>query len=248
MPAGDQGDARPHPETLGELPDYWCYWHGTKGYSGVALHRAQGASTPTRPMFVHPAFDVETRIAVVRVAGTLVASIYVPNGGKDFAAKVRFLEAMAAYAAALRATGERVVLCGDLNVARTDQDVHPQASATTALSASDPTSARCSSASSTRGLRDVGRDAGSRQRRAVHLVGAVAEHAPAQHRLAARLRARERPLAARATSRCVSIREYGRTRITRRWSRPSMSSCRAPEPSPDDEPPPSEPKGQLSLL
>jgi exodeoxyribonuclease III len=60
------------------------------------------------------------------VAGTLVASIYVPNGGKDFASKVRFLEAMTAYAGSLRALGERVVLCGDFNIARTAQDVHPK--------------------------------------------------------------------------------------------------------------------------
>jgi len=114
------------PGSVGELAltDYWGYWHGTKGYSGVALLVRKGVEAG-RPMYVHPDFDVETRIAVVRIAGTLVASVYVPNGGKDFTAKVRFLEAMAAYVAALRATGDRVVLCGDLNVARTEKDVHP---------------------------------------------------------------------------------------------------------------------------
>ena len=55
-----------------------------------------------------------------------VASIYVPNGGKDFPAKIRFLEAMDAYAAALQAAGRTVVLCGDLNIARTERDVHPK--------------------------------------------------------------------------------------------------------------------------
>ena len=25
------------PKPICDLPDYWCYWHGTKGYSGVAL-------------------------------------------------------------------------------------------------------------------------------------------------------------------------------------------------------------------
>ncbi len=53
-----------------------------------------------------------------------MASIYVPNGGKDFAAKVRFLEAMAAYAGGLRALGTKVILCGDLNVARAPIDVN----------------------------------------------------------------------------------------------------------------------------
>jgi exodeoxyribonuclease-3 len=117
------------PKTICDVPGYWCYWHGTKGYSGVALHvRKEWA--PERPAFSHPDFDHETRIVVARVAtpaGALaVASIYVPNGGKDFPAKMRFLEAMEAYAAAARAAGETLVLCGDLNIARTEMDVHPK--------------------------------------------------------------------------------------------------------------------------
>ena len=49
-----------------------------------------------------------------------------PNGGKDFPAKMKFLEALDDYAASFAATGRRLVLCGDLNVARTDRDVHPK--------------------------------------------------------------------------------------------------------------------------
>jgi len=114
------------PGTVGELAlaDYWCYWHGTKGYSGVAL-LVRKAIEASRPVYIHPEFDVDTRIAAARVEGTTVASVYVPNGGRDFAGKVRFLEAMAAYVAALRATSDRLVLCGDINIARTEMDVHP---------------------------------------------------------------------------------------------------------------------------
>lgn len=111
------------PKTVGDLPGYWTYWHGTKGYSGVALI-VRRAVAPDRPLYLHPEFDHETRIAAVTVAGVQVVSIYVPNGGKDFAAKVRFLEAMVAYAAGLRAAGTRALLCGDLNVARAAIDVH----------------------------------------------------------------------------------------------------------------------------
>jgi exodeoxyribonuclease-3 len=113
------------PKPVADLEGYWCCWHGTKGYSGVSLH-VRKELAPDRPLTIHPDFDHETRIAAIRVAGLLVASIYVPNGGKDFAAKLRFLEAMTAYAAGLRVTGDRVVLCGDLNVARTARDVHPR--------------------------------------------------------------------------------------------------------------------------
>ena len=49
-----------------------------------------------------------------------------PNGGKDFPAKIRFLEALIAWARSIAATSGSLVLCGDLNVAHTDRDVHPK--------------------------------------------------------------------------------------------------------------------------
>ena len=62
----------------------------------------------------------------VRLPQATVASIYVPNGGKDFPAKMRFLESLDLYAAEFHTAGLPLVLCGDLNVARTDMDVHPK--------------------------------------------------------------------------------------------------------------------------
>src|SRR5688572_25014696 len=91
------------PLLLCELEGYWCYWHGNKGYSGVGLHVRKDFAA-TRPEFSHPPFDHESRIVTVRLGELTVASIYVPNGGKDFAAKMRFLAAMEAYAATFRAT------------------------------------------------------------------------------------------------------------------------------------------------
>jgi exodeoxyribonuclease-3 len=113
------------PAALCEMEGYWCYWHGHKGYSGVGLHVSRTLA-PERPAFSHPTFDFENRAVTVDVAGMTVASIYVPNGGKDFPAKMRFLLAMEEYAAAMRDAGRTIVLCGDLNVARTDRDVHPK--------------------------------------------------------------------------------------------------------------------------
>jgi exodeoxyribonuclease-3 len=113
------------PAALCEMEGYWCYWHGGKGYSGVALHVSQ-AFAPERPSFAHPAFDYENRIVTVDVGELTVASIYVPNGGKDFPGKMKFLEAMDAYAASFQASGRRVAMLGDMNVARTDRDVHPK--------------------------------------------------------------------------------------------------------------------------
>ncbi len=113
------------PESLGEMADYWCYWHGERAYSGVALHVRRDLIS-ARPSFEHPDFDQETRIVVVRIGNLAVGSVYVPNGGKDFAAKIRFLEAMEHYAVNCRSQGQDLILCGDMNVTRTDQDVHPK--------------------------------------------------------------------------------------------------------------------------
>jgi exodeoxyribonuclease-3 len=107
------------------MEGYWCYWHGGKGYSGVALHVSKSFA-PERPAFAHPAFDYETRIATVELGDLTVASVYVPNGGKDFPAKMQFLEAMDAYAATFQGTPRQLVLMGDMNVARTERDVHPK--------------------------------------------------------------------------------------------------------------------------
>lgn len=113
------------PTALCEMEGYWCYWHGGKGYSGVGLHVSK-LRCPERPAFSHPAFDYESRIVTADVNGVTIASIYVPNGGKDFPAKMRFVAALRDYVADLRTSGRRAVLCGDLNIARAEIDVHPK--------------------------------------------------------------------------------------------------------------------------
>jgi exodeoxyribonuclease-3 len=111
------------PESLQSIDGYWCYWHGGKGYSGVGLHVRKEVATE-RPVFFHPAFDHEHRVVAAIVAGITVVSVYVPNGGKDFAAKMHFLAALEQFAATQHAAGTPLVLCGDLNIAHTDLDVH----------------------------------------------------------------------------------------------------------------------------
>ena len=113
------------PLWLCEIEGYWCYWHGGKGYSGVALH-VRKSFHADRPAFSHPEFDYESRIVTARLPELTVASIYVPNGGKDFPAKMRFLESLAVMAEQCQTSGEQLVLCGDFNVALTDMDVHPK--------------------------------------------------------------------------------------------------------------------------
>jgi exodeoxyribonuclease-3 len=113
------------PVSLREIAGYWSYWHGQRAYSGVSLH-IRRELFGAEPAYGHPSFDHETRVVTARVDRLLIASIYVPNGGKDFDAKIRFLQAMKEYVHESHAGGLELILCGDMNVARTDQDVHPK--------------------------------------------------------------------------------------------------------------------------
>jgi exodeoxyribonuclease III len=106
------------------LEGYTCYWHGAGGYSGVALHVRQEFAANVD--YTHPSFDMETRIVQAQIEDTVFTSVYVPNGGKDYDAKVAFLHSLINYAGELRAKKLKLVLCGDMNIARTERDVHPK--------------------------------------------------------------------------------------------------------------------------
>ena len=107
------------------LPGYDVYWHGLRAYSGVSLHVRKGLFE-SPPAFSHPAFDLESRIVQAACGNLVVASVYVPNGGKDYAAKLAFLARLAEWAAALHGEAREIILCGDINVTRGEIDVHPR--------------------------------------------------------------------------------------------------------------------------
>ena len=108
-----------------QLPEYHVYWHCMRAYSGVSLH-IRADRCPAPPAFTHPEFDMESRIVQAELGNLVVASVYVPNGGKDYAAKLGFLERLIEWIKRLHAEGRELVLCGDINIARTDMDVHPR--------------------------------------------------------------------------------------------------------------------------
>jgi exodeoxyribonuclease III len=105
--------------------DYHIYWHGQRGYSGVSLHVRKGLFR-TAPTFGHPEFDMESRIVQAECDDWVIASVYVPNGGKDYTAKLSFMTSLAAWARTVQAQGRPLILCGDINITRADLDVHPK--------------------------------------------------------------------------------------------------------------------------
>jgi len=111
------------PVWVTSIDGYISQWHGGKGYSGVALLTRQELCAGT-PCFLSPAFDFEHRILTIDLPMATVASVYVPNGGKDYDAKIRFLTSLCELAADHAASGRPLLICGDLNVAHREIDVH----------------------------------------------------------------------------------------------------------------------------
>jgi exodeoxyribonuclease-3 len=121
-------ELKAEPEQIPEqckVADYHTFWHGMRAYSGVSLHIRKDASE-TDPNFSHPAFDMESRIVQAQFGNLVLASVYVPNGNKDYPAKLDFFRRLIAWAKELRDAGQELVLCGDMNITRTEMDVHPR--------------------------------------------------------------------------------------------------------------------------
>jgi exodeoxyribonuclease-3 len=240
------------PQLLCAVEGYWCYWHGHKGYSGVGLYLRK-ESFPYRPPFTHPAFDEEHRIVTVEIGDVVLASMYVPNGNRDYPAKVRFLEALDGWVVASHAAGKQLVLCGDLNVARTPVDVHPKLRKPTQIGQTPEEQALLE--------RIIGRG----------LVDLLRRFDPDNDRLftwwAPWRNLRERnigwrldyvlasePLAARALG-CGAFREFGTSDhgpVMATFDRPLVvvdepPPAPGPEPASDSRPPASPPPGQLSF-
>jgi len=108
-----------------KVADYDAFWHGMRAYSGVSLHIRKGAF-PAAPVYSHPAFDMESRIVQAEFGNLVLASVYVPNGNKDYPAKIDFVQRLIAWTKELHAQGRELVLCGDMNITRTEMDVHPR--------------------------------------------------------------------------------------------------------------------------
>jgi exodeoxyribonuclease III len=115
-------------ELLGaELADrgYEVATHGERAWNGVAVLSRAGLEEvvpglPGGPGFPHP----EARALAATCGGIRVVSVYVPNGrtpGSDhYAYKLAWLQSLKA---AVADGADTTVVCGDMNIAPTDDDV-----------------------------------------------------------------------------------------------------------------------------
>jgi exodeoxyribonuclease-3 len=103
-------------------------WVGQKSFNGVAI-LARG-QLPIERVRVLPGDvdDTHSRYIEAEIEGTIIASIYLPNGnpqpGPKFDYKLAWFERLIRHAAALLAAGRPVVLAGDFNVVPTDEDIY----------------------------------------------------------------------------------------------------------------------------
>lgn len=113
-----------------ELEDlgYACAADGDGGYNGVAILSRVGLERVTRGFDQEPGFpDLERRAIAATCGGVRLWSIYVPNGrsldSPHFAYKLAWLQALRAVVEQELTAGDPLALCGDFNVAPTDEDV-----------------------------------------------------------------------------------------------------------------------------
>ncbi len=115
------------PEADIRAAGYGAIWHGQKAFNGVAI-LAKGADPVERQRGLSgDPDDAHSRYLEAEIDGTIVASLYLPNGnpipGPKFDYKLQWFDRLNAHAAALLASERSVVLAGDYNVVPTDDDI-----------------------------------------------------------------------------------------------------------------------------
>ena len=109
---------------------YHSLVHGQKGFNGVAILSKAPAVETARGLPGDPGDD-HARYLEAAIGGVVVAAIYLPNGnpqpGPKFDYKLAWFDRLAARAADLLASEQRVVLAGDYNVCPEPVDVFSEA-------------------------------------------------------------------------------------------------------------------------
>jgi exodeoxyribonuclease-3 len=107
---------------------YACHAFGQKAYNGVAICSRLPVETPQKG-FHDKQWDEQRRIisAKIKDSGIHIINIYAPHGGLPGEEKYRYKKAwyaqLISYLETSFAPGDPLLIVGDLNVARADQDV-----------------------------------------------------------------------------------------------------------------------------
>ncbi len=121
------GDATfPHEQI--ETAGYHVIWHGQPRHHGVAVVSRTVPPIEVRRGLPGDESDAQARYLEADVGKLRVASIYLPNGNpvpsNNFDYKLAWFERFNAHAQTLIDSRSDVLLCGDLNVVPTNQDIY----------------------------------------------------------------------------------------------------------------------------
>ena len=115
------------PEADIRAAGYGAIWHGQKGFNGVAILAKGTDPVERRRGLPGDPDDLHSRYLEAEIDGTIVASIYLPNGNPidtpKFGYKLAWFERLTDHARTLWDAERPVVLAGDYNVVPTDDDI-----------------------------------------------------------------------------------------------------------------------------
>ncbi|PJZ26313.1 exodeoxyribonuclease III [Leptospira hartskeerlii] len=125
-------ETKAQPEQLSseiwEKLGYKAFFHSAekKGYSGVSLWTKQEPKKVTYGLGLDE-FDKEGRSVLAEFDSYAIWTVYFPSGTTGDvrqAAKMRFLEEFLKISAKLKKKHSNLILCGDVNIAHTEIDIH----------------------------------------------------------------------------------------------------------------------------
>ena len=106
---------------------YEAVHHGQGRWNGVAILSRIGLTDVVHGFADDGPPDPEARLLTARCGSALVVTAYAPNGRavghEQFAYKLAWFDRLVAHLGEVASPDDRVVLCGDLNVAPEDRDV-----------------------------------------------------------------------------------------------------------------------------
>lgn len=96
-----------------------------RGYSGVATYSKEKPKETLHDVLPDE-FNTQGRLIETKFKDFTLFNLYMPNGGREqerLAYKLGFYDAFLEYSEELRQKGERIVFCGDINVAHEPIDI-----------------------------------------------------------------------------------------------------------------------------
>lgn len=119
-------DVHQVPAVVAGLPGVVAHYNaGPPGYSGTAILYRE-AAFPVAPRLGPAPFDKDGRATLLELGDRSLVNLYMPNGGKGYREKLEFYDALLDWADATIEAGRELWICGDMNVAHTDRDIHPR--------------------------------------------------------------------------------------------------------------------------